>query len=87
MQPIVYWFKSQYLLPDTSQKQQEITWKDDRFFAGGHPHEWSKNKVSPESSSSSYFIMYPKLFNIAMENGPFIDGLPIKIGDFHGNVK
>ena len=22
------------------------------------------------------------LFNIAMENGPFIDGLPIKIGDF-----
>jgi hypothetical protein len=22
------------------------------------------------------------LFNIAMENGPFIDGLPIKSGDF-----
>jgi hypothetical protein len=22
------------------------------------------------------------LFNIAMENGPFIDGLPVKIGDF-----
>ena len=22
------------------------------------------------------------LFNIAMENGPFIDGLPIKTGDF-----
>ena len=22
------------------------------------------------------------LFNIAMENGPFIEGLPIKIGDF-----
>ena len=22
------------------------------------------------------------LFNIAMENGPFIDGLPIKHGDF-----
>jgi hypothetical protein len=22
------------------------------------------------------------LFNIAMENGPFIDGLPIKKGDF-----
>ena len=22
------------------------------------------------------------LFNIAMENGPFIDGLPIKDGDF-----
>ena len=26
---------------------------------------------------SGYFI-----FNIAMENGPFIDGLPIKHGDF-----
>jgi len=24
----------------------------------------------------------PWLFNIAMENGPFIDGLPIKNGDF-----
>ena len=23
-----------------------------------------------------------RLFNIAMENGPFIDGLPIKNGDF-----
>jgi hypothetical protein len=28
------------------------------------------------------------LFNIAMENGPFIDGLPIKNGVFfHGYVK
>ena len=27
------------------------------------------------------------LFNIAMENGPFIDGLSIKNGDFHGYVK
>ena len=24
----------------------------------------------------------PWLFNIAMDNGPFIDGLPIKHGDF-----
>jgi hypothetical protein len=43
----------------------------------------------------SYVLMNPKcihniviccitlwLFNIAMENGPFIDGLPIKNGDF-----
>ena len=27
-----------------------------------------------------------RLFNIAMENGPFIDGLPVKNGDFHGYV-
>jgi hypothetical protein len=27
------------------------------------------------------------LFNIAMENGPFIDVLPIKMGIFHGYVK
>ena len=26
------------------------------------------------------------LFNIAMENGPFIDGLPIKMVIFHGYV-
>ena len=29
----------------------------------------------------------PWLFNIAMENGPSIDGLPNKNGDFHGYVK
>ena len=27
------------------------------------------------------------LSNIAMGNGPFIDGLPIEFGDFHGYVK
>ena len=27
------------------------------------------------------------LFNIAMGNDPFIDGLPIKNGDFHGYAK
>jgi len=27
------------------------------------------------------------LFNIAMENGPFIDGLPVKNGEFHGYAK
>ena len=27
------------------------------------------------------------LFNIAMENGPFIDGLPLKHSDFHSYVK
>ena len=27
------------------------------------------------------------LFNVAMENGPFIDGLPIKMVIFHGYVK
>ena len=36
-----------------------------------------------------YIHMYRytlRLFNIAMENGPFIDGLPVKNGDFHGYV-
>jgi hypothetical protein len=28
------------------------------------------------------FLITLWLFNIAMENGPFIDGLPIKNGDF-----
>ena len=31
----------------------------------------------------TYIYIYTLwLFNIAMENGPFIDGLPIKNGDF-----
>ena len=40
--------------------------------------------------TARFFFVYPVknlaytiwLFNIAMENGPFIDGLPIKNGDF-----
>jgi hypothetical protein len=31
-----------------------------------------------------YLEVTLSLFNIAMENGPFIDGLPIKNGDFQG---
>ena len=35
-----------------------------------------------------YIYIYTlRLFNIAMENGPFIDGLPIKNGgSFHGKL-
>jgi hypothetical protein len=29
-----------------------------------------------------FWVKTPILFNIAMENGPFIDGLPTKNGDF-----
>jgi len=32
--------------------------------------------------SPEYFAFTLWLFNIAMENGPFIDGLPIKNDDF-----
>ena len=35
----------------------------------------------------SSFIYTLWLFNIAMENGPFIDDLPIKMVIFHGYVK
>jgi hypothetical protein len=31
---------------------------------------------------NDYYIVTLWLFNIAMENGPFIDGLPIKNDDF-----
>ena len=35
------------------------------------------------ASSNKYIYIYTLwLFNIAMENGPFIDGSPIKHGDF-----
>ena len=36
----------------------------------------------PELGVPPWRIVTLWLFNIAMENGPFIDGLPIKNGDF-----
>ena len=39
--------------------------------------------LNPEGrGNSTLFGVTLWLFNIAMENGPFIDGLPIKNGDF-----
>jgi hypothetical protein len=35
-----------------------------------------------EFAGEHHFLNTLWLFNIAMENGPFIDGLPIKNGDF-----
>ena len=40
-------------------------------YADGHPFSWGYTYI--------YTIW---LFNIAMENGQFIDGLPVKNGDF-----
>ena len=37
-------------------------------------------KNSTENGDIAGYTLW--LFNIAMENGPFIDGLPIKNGDF-----
>ena len=37
------------------------------------------NQIDRQTSISTFTLW---LFNIAMENGPFIDGLPIKNGDF-----
>ena len=37
---------------------------------------------SPQPSAIAVMKDTLWLFNIAMENGPFIDGLPIKNGDF-----
>jgi hypothetical protein len=36
--------------------------------------------VRQSGSANTIYTIW--LFNIAMENGPFIDGLPIKNGDF-----
>jgi len=41
--------------------------------------------IGARVAESIYFTLW--LFNIAMENGLSIDGLPIKNGDFHGYVK
>ena len=52
------------------QKTMVKTW----FLCSSHPsHKESKHHI---------YIYTIWLFNIAMENGPFIDGLPIKNGDF-----
>jgi hypothetical protein len=48
------------------------------------------SKMGCQNFNSAFFFVYPVknlaytiwLFNIAMENGSFIDGLPIKNGDF-----
>jgi hypothetical protein len=92
MQPIVYWFKSQYLLPDTSQKQQEFMVPTPGRTTGfllaatrmsGPRIRYPQKAVLHHTSSCTLW-----LFNIAMENGPFIDGLPnLKMVIFHGNVK
>ena len=47
-----------------------------------------KRRMEKAGKENSAYIIYIytlytlRLFNIAMENGPFIDGLPIKHGDF-----
>ena len=50
-------------------------------------HVEKRRMEKPGKENSAYIIyiytLYTlRLFNIAMENGPFIDGLPIKHSDF-----
>jgi hypothetical protein len=40
------------------------------------------NLTEERNKLSAILIGTPWLFNIAMENGPFIDGLPLKNGNF-----
>ena len=42
----------------------------------------TRHDTSRMARSKPWFSYTLWLFNIAMENGPFIDGLPIKNGDF-----
>ena len=48
------------------------------FSCGKHDH----NMCGKAGKMESYGERTLWLFNIAMENDPFIDGLPIKNGDF-----
>jgi hypothetical protein len=52
---------------------------------GSGKHEdcgFHRGDISIPEICSLYFIITLWLFDIAMENGPCIDGLPIKNGDF-----
>jgi hypothetical protein len=49
-----------------------------------HPHIIYRERERENSHLYSFTLW---LFNIAMGNGPFIDGLPIKNCDFPGYVK
>ena len=47
-----------------------------------HVEKRRMEKPGKENSAYIYILYTLRLFNIAMENGPCIDGLPIKHGDF-----
>ena len=66
------WLCSRIILP------QSPWWKQ-KWFENTH----ILCEISSTGRPHSYVIVCTLwLFNIAMENGPFIDGLPIKHGDF-----
>ena len=54
------------------------------FINNGHTG-WGKSSLAKLAYNYNKHTLW--LFNIAMENGPFIDGLPIKNWIFHGYVK
>ena len=58
------------------------SWKTMRFFfvSTCYISGSKRSMFSVETGAMNWFTLW--LFNIAMENGPFIDGLPIKNGDF-----
>ena len=49
--------------------------------AGIATQKWLEHVSVPKLWAYN-FRRYPLVINIAMENGPFIDGFPIKNGDF-----
>ena len=54
-------------------------------FGGSQKKERNVGNPTDISNKYEYIYIYIHtlwLFNIAMENGPFIDGLPVKDGDF-----
>ena len=63
-------------------------WPDAEQFGDGLAAIAAENATSflapsgVAATSSRGHTIYPWLFNIAMENGPCIGGLPIKHGDF-----
>jgi hypothetical protein len=51
-------------------------------YVDGRYSDMAMGTQLPGYANPHIYIYTLWLFNIAMENGPFIDGLPIKNGDF-----
>ena len=77
----IYWVESDQIWMNLITNSLQRHWNE--FFFGGAESsvKWPNyDNNHLRTSNANYYTIW--LFNIAMGNGPFIDGLAIKNGDF-----